>query len=63
MFVLICGLVNYLFLYFVIDGFENKSKDVAQATDSSPGTKPLESLDLATGENRQQKTARYYSEE
>ena len=51
MFVLICALVNYLFLYFVIDGFENKSKDVAQATDSPPGTKPLEGLDLATGGN------------
>ena len=30
----------------VLDGFANKSKDMAQATDGKPGTKPVESLDV-----------------
>lgn len=37
-----------LLVFLVIDGLKNKSKDMAEAADGSPGAKPLESLGLTT---------------
>ena len=38
-------LISFFFLN--VDGFENKSQDLAQVTDGSPGTSLLESLGMS----------------